>query len=91
LIADSAREGIGTPSLLRGRGELKRFAEPSVKIPIAERPFERRKGGFAGAVAWRDVVRFKRVVQGRHDFLYVGITHHNQVEPAGDEVDAWVA
>src|SRR5689334_5265069 len=85
-MADDPR----TMSLLRGREDLKPRAESSVKMPIAERPLQRGKGGLAGAVARRDVLHFKGVAQGRNDFLYVRITRHNEVKPAGNDVDARV-
>src|SRR5947209_5734462 len=48
-------------------------SQSGVEIAIRERPLEGREGGFAGAVAGRDVSHFESVAKGRDDFLDVRV------------------
>src|SRR5256885_952326 len=69
IVFVHGRDGVLTRCGNRTRRgpEHESRAQSGVEVVTAECPLERREGGFAGAVAGRDVTHVELIAQGRDD------------------------
>src|SRR4029077_13209616 len=74
----------------RARAQRERGPETGVEVALAEGLPERGEGRLAGAVSRRDVADLERVAQGGGDLVDLVVFGDDEMETAGNEIDARV-